>query len=182
MLGKLMSNSPKTSRIFFALWPSEQVRQSILDASSLVTSKCKGRHVESHNLHITLHFIGQVSVEEKQCLNEAAKTIAESSLTLKLNRFGYFRQAKVFWMGMQEVPAGLALLQGKLGEALSTCAYEPENRSFTPHVTLMRKCIKPEVEQPDFTIPWLVNEFVLVESLPHASGVDYRVVERYPLG
>ena len=48
----------KTNRLFFALWPTEQVRRSIVDAALPLSSQLEGRSIRPQNLHITLHFIG----------------------------------------------------------------------------------------------------------------------------
>jgi 2'-5' RNA ligase len=45
----------------------------------------------------------------------------------------------------------------------------------------MRKCARPKAVQNELTIPWSANEFVLVESIQTESGVDYQVIEHYPL-
>ena len=52
-----MATDKQSSRLFFALWPSEQVRQSIVDVFSAVAIPENSRVLQSENLHITLHFL-----------------------------------------------------------------------------------------------------------------------------
>jgi len=69
--------------------------------------------------------------------------------------------------------------------ALENCGYQTEKRLFSPHATLKRKCVNPLTKQIAdqiyFSIPWFVSEFVLVESLSDKQGVNYKVIEKYPL-
>jgi len=176
-----MNANLKTRRLFFALWPTEPVRKSIVEAALPVSQKIKGRIIQPHNLHITLHFIGQVSEDIKDCMHNAAHAVAGKSFHVDLDRFGHFPRAKVFWMGAQVLPAELTRLHDKLGDALEKCGYQCDKRPYNPHVTLMRKCMRINAGQPGFSIPWAVNEFVLVESIQDVSGVNYQVIEHYPL-
>jgi 2'-5' RNA ligase len=171
----------KTNRLFFALWPSEQVRRSIVDASLPLSSQLEGRVIRPQNLHITLHFIGQVTEDIKRCMHISAQTVSVDSFTVKLDRFGYFKRAKILWIGPRQLPDELVRLHQDLGKALSPCGYKSETRQYNPHVSLMRKCARPKAVQNELTIPWSANEFVLVESIQTESGVDYQVIEHYPL-
>lgn len=137
--------------------------------------------MQPSNLHITLHFIGNVYKEKVDCLHEVAKNISAESFSLNLDCYGHFYKARVFWMGCKQKPEALKKLHKKLSDAFLQCDYQAESRAYAPHVTLMRKLTKPgEYIVPD-PVHWDVNEFCLVESIPIDSGVEYRVIERYPL-
>ncbi|MDT8283218.1 MAG: RNA 2',3'-cyclic phosphodiesterase [Gammaproteobacteria bacterium] len=176
-----MKSIPKTSRLFFALWPSGSIRQSIVEALSNVTPPVEGNMIPSANLHLTLHFVGQITEEDKQCMHAAAQSIDVKRFDLKLDCFGCFSRAKIFWMGCSEPVAGLTTLHQKLAAALESCGYQREARVYTPHVSLVRKCVRPEISWGDFSIPWSVEAFVLVESISVECGVFYKVIEKYPL-
>jgi RNA 2',3'-cyclic 3'-phosphodiesterase len=175
----------KTRRLFFALWPSAQVRHSIVETFSQFPRPIKGRIMQPHNLHVTLHFIGSVTGDVKDCMHTAAQTIRSNSFECDLDRFGSFRRARILWMGCQNVSVELTQLHHKLAVALENCGYQSEKRVFSPHVTLMRKYVTPLsnqiAEQIDFSIPWRVEEFVLIESITYKEGVNYQVIEKYPL-
>jgi len=171
----------KTHRLFFALWPPVQVRQPIVETFSQLPQSFKGRIIQPHNLHVTLHFIGSVADEVKDCMHEKAQSIQADSFAYALDCFGSFKRAKILWMGHQQLPDELEQLYQKLAVALEPCGYKSEKRVYTPHVTLMRKCTQSVDVQPDFSIPWFVDEFVLVESYTGQYGVNYQVIEKYPL-
>ena len=174
-------NNIKTHRLFFALWPTGQVRQSIIDVLSSLPPQVNGRVVQQDNLHATLHYVGQVTEPMKDCMHAAAQSVKAERFQLNLDHLGLFPKAKIFWMGTQSTPDQLMQLYKNLGLALEGCGFVVDKRAFSPHLTLLRKCRGPVPEKLDFSIPWHVEEFVLVESITYQEGVKYQVLERYSL-
>ena len=168
-------------RLFFALWPSAQVREAIVAISEPVLNDIEGRTIRPENIHITLHFIGAVNDDKKDCLHEAAQSITAQSFDLSLDCFGHFSKAKIFWMAAQNLPPELSLLHQNLGVALAACDFHGDQRVYSPHVSLMRRFKERSIDYPEYSISWHVDEFVLVESCSDADGVNYKVIERYPL-
>ena len=84
-------------------------------------------------------------------------------------------------MGMKDKPEALKTLHQILGDAFTACDYQAERRPYAPHVTLMRKLIKPGQMEKFEPITWRVNEFALVESVAIEGGVRYEVLRTYPL-
>ena len=177
-----LEKNNKTHRVFFALWPDETIRKQIvmaLEQSSI--DKKQGRIVESNNLHITLHFIGNVNQKKLNCLHRAAQTIKATGFSFSLDHFDYFKKPKVLWAGLKQSPESLDNLHGILGESLSECHYKVEDRAYTPHVTLMRKLPVPDQLEKIKPVDWDVKDFCLVESTSIEEGVRYKVLERYSL-
>ncbi len=175
-----MAEKDKNHRLFFALWPPEQVRGAIVETARPLLHDMTGRIMQPQNLHITLHFIGSVSGDKKDCLSEAARSIIAHPFELSLDRFGCFSKAKIFWMSTQNPPPELNRLHQNLGGVLSACDYQSDQRPYSPHVSLLRKYNAAAIEHPGFLINWQVDEFVLIESNSDADGVRYNVIERYP--
>jgi len=172
----------KTHRVFFALWPDNATRKQITETFEQSNiDKKQGRIVRPDNLHITLHFIGNVNQQKLDCLHSAAQTVKAEDFNFELDYYGYFQKPKVLWMGLKQVPRAMEILHKKLSESLSGCDYQMEHRPYAPHVTLMRKLTKPEKLENIKPISWQVNEFVLVESISIEGGVRYEVRERYKL-
>ncbi len=170
-------------RLFFALWPSDAIRETIVNRFEQTTqAHLNARRVIPANIHITLHFIGNVTQTQRDCLHQAASLIKADAFTLNLDRYGHFYQARVFWLGCSQLPAPLKQLHARLAEVFTNCDYTAEKRPYSPHVTLLRKLLKPgPVINPE-PVLWPVTEFVMVESTTNEKGVLYRVIERYPLG
>ncbi len=176
-----MENREKTCRLFFALWPSNQVRQSIVELFNSLPRQKSGRIMRPHNLHETLHFVGQVTESTRDCMHAAAQSVKAEGFQYNLDLIGLFPRAKILWMGTRNPPEQLLQLHKKLGIVIEGCGFNREKRAYTPHITLLRKYTGPLPEQTDFSIPWQVEEFVLVESVTSEQGVNYRVIEKYPL-
>jgi len=169
-----------TKRLFFALWPDDNVRNEIHQVfQSSVYSKADGQQYNLQNLHLTLHFLGSVSTEQYSCVMEAAEKVKFSEFALSLDKFGVFEKAKVFWLGVSDIPEELTQLHYELGQALSNCDYKAEDRVYTPHVTLMRKIKKLTVEVNATPVCWNVNKFALVESVSVKGIVMYKPVKFY---
>jgi len=176
-----MASDKHFSRLFFALWPSDQVRQSIVDVFSAIAIPDHSRFIQPENLHITLHFLGQVESDRRVCLQQVACALNDKPFVVNLDCLGYFTKAKILWMSCQYLPVELVRLHRDLGESLANCGYQSEFREYKPHVTLMRKCREPLNANNDFVISWQVDEFALVESISGSDGVRYQVIEKYPL-
>jgi len=170
----------KTKRLFFALWPDDKIRQRISQVFiSSAQYKKDGRPFKTQNLHLTLHFLGDVSLEKYECMLAAAESVEFESFDLRLDYFDFFKKPRVFWMGASEVPTELLQLYNRLGEQLSICEYQIEARAFTPHVTLMRKINRFDIQDKPQPVNWHVSQFALVESLPVRGGVVYKPVKFY---
>lgn len=171
----------KVIRLFFALWPDENVRQEISNFLKLFPVN-NGRIVPRYNWHMTLHFIGNTTFAEKDCLDRQARMADATPFNLCIDRAGYFKKPKVFWLGCQHPPDALFDLHKSLGSLISECEYQPETRPYSPHITLVRKVPeKPEIT-PLHSIDWHVDRFVLIESVVEPKGVRYQVLEEYLLG
>ena len=172
----------KDVRLFFALWPDDEVRLKIannLDRFNL--NQNKSRLVTNSNLHLTLHFVGNTSIAEMECLDAQARLVNSRPFDLILDYSGFFKKPKVLWLGCQQAPRALYNLHQNLGQKIAQCAFEPEMRAYAPHVTVARKIIEAPESIAFDPVHWQVNRFVLAESISISGGVRYEVVESYPL-
>ena len=172
----------KDVRLFFALWPDDEVRSKIAENLSRVNfDHNKSRLVTNSNLHITLHYIGNTSIDQMNCLNRQARQYNGEPFDLTLDCAGHFQKPKVFWFGCKRVPRSMYQLHQNLGRKIGKCEYTPETRVFSPHVTVVRKIYRAPESLPIEPVHWCVDRFVMVESVSVCGGVKYEVVESYPL-
>ena len=172
-----------TERLFFALWPTESVRLDLNQLSQVVTQTqgSVGKIISPVNWHITLAFLGNVNVATKPCLEQAAATITVPQFNLFLDQLGYWSNNHILWLGTSQTPAALAQLVTQLTTALSSCGYQPENRAFHTHITLMRKVNRIK-KLPSITpIIWSIEDFCLVRSTLTTGGAHYEVLARWAL-
>jgi 2'-5' RNA ligase len=100
------------------------------------------RWVPSHNLHLTLKFLGNIPPTHldflKQMLTRAADATQQFDLQVSgLGSFPNSKRPRVLWVGLH-APASLASLQKMLEEETTRLGYPSEDRSFSPHLTLGR--------------------------------------------
>jgi 2'-5' RNA ligase len=172
----------KDVRLFFALWPDTTLRASLQDAADSIVLNSAARRVPTANLHLTLHFIGNVYFDEMACLRERARDVEAAAFELTIDQQGFFSRPRVAWLGCSLLPDALGELHRQLGARLQCCGYRPETRPYHPHVTVARKAGPIDADAAFTPLRWPVDRFSLIEVQPFENGVQYRVVESYPLG
>lgn len=170
-----------TQRLFFALWPDDEVRSRLYRAARALDG-VRGRPVAVGNLHITLVFLGNVGAQARACAESAAADVAGRAFTLVLDRVGAFPRARVAWLGPSHVPEALSQLAGSLSVRVAACGLELDRRPYHPHLTLLRKVSRaPAAAQLDEPVLWTVREFALIESRSSAQGVEYHSLGAWDL-
>lgn len=171
----------KDLRIFFALWPDALLREQLGNASKTIPVERPARRVPDYNLHLTLHFIGNVYRDQLVCMQQQASLVEAEGFEFDIDCQGHFSKPRVAWLGCSEIPGALRDLHHQLGQGLRHCDYQPESRRYHPHITVARK-IKSIPEGSNFEpMRWRVDKFVLIESRSNESGVEYRVIDSYDL-
>jgi len=169
-----------TRRLFFALWPTDELRTALVDVCRPVLHAGAGRAVPAEHYHVTLAFLGDQPAEQVERL-DAMASVAPPEFELVLDRFGHWRGPRVVWLGPSECPAGLAMLVTQIRAELDALDVSYDSRDFRPHLTLARKVTTlPELKTPS-PVHWPVRTFVLVESVTMPDGPIYRVVRRFAL-
>jgi 2'-5' RNA ligase len=171
----------KDIRLFFALWPDTALRQRLAEAANTIPVTGVARRVPDANLHMTLHFIGNVYFDEMACMQRQARRVDAGAFHLEIDCQGRFGKPRVGWLSCRAIPDALVELHRQLGMHLQCCGYCPETRPYHPHVTVARKLGSIGRQASFEPIAWPVREFALVEVQPVENGVQYRVVETYPL-
>jgi len=156
-------------RVFFALWPDGATRKGLEKIQQPIRN---GRKLVAANLHLTLHYIGEV--KDVKCLLDKAARISFQSMAFSLDQYGIFRRARVLWAGPEFWPEELTALAAECRHVAAECGHPPKGERFHPHVTLARK-IKTLPELPDFDrLSWRYSSFCLVESVSTPNGVVYK--------
>ena len=160
------------ARLYYALWPDE----ATLHKLELAQMGVVGRKVKVDQLHLTLAFLGNQPISKLPALAAVLAQLPPQGVVIALDRYGYFKQQKIAWIGPTEAPLGLLALRKSLLMGLSTITprFKAEAR-FIPHVTLARDAEAPA--QPlAKQISWSAKRIVLVQSLPTRQGVIYSLV------
>ncbi len=99
------------------------------------------RWLEPEQMHLTLSFLGNVSIEIQQSLAKNLRVISWKSFFLPLIGLGAFPgkgRPNVIWIGIGTGHPHLFQLHKRVQEAAIASGLEPDLRSFHPHVTLAR--------------------------------------------
>jgi RNA 2',3'-cyclic 3'-phosphodiesterase len=100
------------------------------------------RWVPANNIHITIKFLGDVSLSNVPLLTKMLQIEASrhASLEISVGKLGAFpsvRRPRVIWVGV-EAPPELYTLQRSVEGEMARLGYAPEEREFSPHLTLGR--------------------------------------------
>lgn len=100
------------------------------------------RWTDEDALHITLRFLGEVAEDDVASVGSALEACASAQrpFTLSTTGLGAFPRmgrAQVVWLGVEDGGATGGIVNC-LDAALAPLGFLPEQRAFTPHVTLGR--------------------------------------------
>jgi 2'-5' RNA ligase len=136
----------QTIRSFIAIELSDEARSVLADLQNRLKAVVPPKTVRwtaPQNIHLTLHFLGDVEVNEVEQVSQAVKTAASNcrpfSLTLTgLGCFPNTRRPRIVWVGVRDKTETLVALHQNLGEGLNVINFKPEDRPYSPHLTIGR--------------------------------------------
>jgi len=175
-------------RLFVGLALPDALRDALAGLHAPIPG---ARWVPRENLHLTLHFIGEV---DGHMAEEAAVALghvdAEAfALTVEgVGQFGSRGRVRALWAGAARNEA-LERLQGQVESACRRLGLGGDGRRFLPHVTLARCPDLPEMRVAPFFAahsgfaapPAEIEAFALFSSTLGSGGPVYRVEASYPL-
>lgn len=139
-------NSPvEAVRSFIAVNLSPEVHKKLDEISGQLRQRLPGpvvRWVAVQNIHLTLKFLGDVSLSNLEVLKNLIRSQANTcpAHTIQVGGLGAFptpQRARVIWVGVQ-IPQELKDVQRRLDEETARLGYPAEERGFSPHLTLGR--------------------------------------------
>ncbi len=166
-------------RLFFALWPDDETRDKVAALSKAI--KTGGlKKVNTGNIHVTLVFLGNIDEAQETAIRLGADEITSPPFQIDFDRLTVWRRAGILCLTASEQIQSLMDLVEALKVVARTNDVEVETRSYRAHVTLARKAWrKPEIETE--TLSWRADSFALVESVSGNEGIQYRVLQSWPL-
>jgi len=170
------------TRMFFALWPDENVRLALARAAMVIPpgDAARASWVRTERYHLTLAFLGEIEPRQAEAAERAAADVRVRPFRLQLDTVGHFEGPNVVWIGPQSLPPELTQLKAELDRELLRFGLPVVAGRFTPHIT----CMRGVREAPDVSpvrIDWAVSEFVLVKSVLKPGMSRYKIVKRWPL-
>lgn len=169
-------------RLFYALWPDCATQQQWQQELAPLLAPLGGRRIPTENLHMTVAFLGEVRGDRMNELLRLGDDLALDPVSLRLDRIEYWKKAGLACLRPSETPAGLARLAGQLNTGLQLSGFAVEQRSFKPHVTLVRNVAIATASLPVWPVlEWQAPALALVRSRPLADGSEYAVLREWAL-
>jgi 2'-5' RNA ligase len=168
-----------TERLFFALWPSAETRAALVQAVKPLRESANGRAIPPENYHLTLAFLDSVPVATISEVITVARNVSFLPFELTLDCYGIFEQPKVLWYGCSAVPDPVRGLVANLRSSLNGLVKLRPERSFCPHVSVVRKMSALPQLAPPAKLVWQASDFALVRSDYGPGHAIYTVLQRF---
>lgn len=163
-----------TVRMFFALWPSPDLRERLCAEAIACQHAHGGRAMQANTLHMTLLFLGDVPRSRIDALIKEVDVLPAHVFTIELEQLCCWNRNRIAYMApAMEIPQ-LVALSALLRDAADRAGVGYDRRAFTPHVTVVRKLEQTFEKVPVMLPGWQVDRFALVESLLQPQGARYR--------
>lgn len=167
-------------RLFTAIALPDDIAMSL---SFLVGGIHGARWIDKENYHLTLRFMGDLENGAANELVDAFEAITPERFELELSGAGYFGGAKprALWVGVQ-TSAALEQVQARQERLCQQLGLPPEQRKYTPHVTLARLKGKVSIMETEHFVarnanfksrPFEVKSIGLYSSRPSRGGGPY---------
>lgn len=153
------------------------------------------RWLRKENLHLTLKFLGNIAESQVEPIAAALRhpvgLFSPCTISAKgLGVFPDFRRPKILWVGL--TGDQLVQLAAEIESALMPLGFTPENRAFTPHLTIGRwregsrpaKNLRQEIDSlNDFEFgACAIRQIVLFQSVLKPEGASYSELRTIQLG
>jgi RNA 2',3'-cyclic 3'-phosphodiesterase len=137
-----------------------------------------GSLADAGDLHLTLHFLGNVPTALLPAVGGALRDLPQRSFALTLDGAEFWPAAGVVVAVPGTAPPSLVRLQAALGErlrgVLDDAAWRPQE-AFRPHVTLTRRGPPPPASlRPGSPVEFDVADVTLALTAPEPGGRRYR--------
>lgn len=129
-------------RCFIAIDLPQEIKDNVNSwiAQCILKQKEGIQYVNSHSLHLTLKFLGEVEPAKLEAVKDALKQISFDPIKLRVKGAGAFPNLvfpKVLWVGINESPEATKLALD-VDEAMAGLGFLKEGRPFHPHITIGR--------------------------------------------
>ena len=162
-----------TKRLFFALWPDDRQRDRMRDFIGPVAKQVEGNAIDRRNWHVTLAYIGEFPEDRIDELHEARRSVIVEPLRLRFDRVEFWPRPRVAALVSPTVPAELERLVDALNGVLMSVGIVPEQRTYRPHITVVRNARAFETERLAQQAMTEWSSFELVESVSEWGAANY---------
>ena len=191
----------KEMRVFIAIELGRELQNNLLILKERLERQVPYRSVRwvrPEGIHLTLKFLGDVPAARIAAISQALEMACRglTPFTCELSGLGCFpnpRRPRVLWVGVHEPSGTLKGLHKAVERELAAIGFAPENRPFSPHLTLGRVQRKAGRSDRDILGEVIarssvglvgrltVSEVNVIRSELRPSGAVYTALARVPL-
>ena len=130
-------------RLFVAVDFSPDAIEQAVRVAGALRRRASGnlRWVPPASMHLTVRFIGHVAERAEALIAALSEPLAFDPFEMALGGCGAFPPTgavRVVWIGLRSGAAELTRLSAIMDERVRPFGFEPEERPFSPHLTLAR--------------------------------------------
>jgi 2'-5' RNA ligase len=185
---RMPAESEHGERLFLGVPVTARARDDLVKR---LPKSVPGKMVPPENWHLTLRFLGQTALEQRDHLVGALRnTTFPPPFRIAFTGVGAFprtRRAKVLWIGIDTGAETLVELAALVERAVASAGFTPESRPFHPHLTIarldpamnVRRVVTPRWQEP---VLMQVSAVSLFRSQLGRGPARYDVVEHFALG
>jgi len=107
----------------------------------LVNTGTNLKLVEPRNIHMTMRFLGNISLGMIDSIHEEMKNVSFTPFDVEIRGLGAFptlRYARVVWAGIHRGANELRNVFDQLEPLLRGLGFKPDPKGFSPHLTIAR--------------------------------------------
>jgi 2'-5' RNA ligase len=163
------------------------MQAALRDSVSAIVRESDGRAVPAENFHLTLAFLGSVSLSRMDALGDIAARCAanlkaaELPLVVKLDTFEHWRRPHILCATASVTSPTIVTLAKSLKRALTAEGFAPDLKPFRAHATFARKVHRVTDDLNAIPVSWSFDSIHLVESRTVPEGSAYSTLEKWAL-
>jgi 2'-5' RNA ligase len=174
-------------RLFIAITLSETIKLALQDLQTpFRLRRQRGNFTTFNNLHLTLVFIGECSIQETEVIESILEEVKGLPFELTLGELGNFikRDGEIWWVGIKPNPY-LNKLQANITKVLRENDISFEDKKYVPHLTLVRNYKASTQEtlllSQSKPLSFKVNSFSLMKSERFHDELQYTEIAAFNL-
>ena len=180
-------------RLFIGIPVSREIYPILVNIQSFIVHHSgQIRWLLPKNIHITLTFLGNVSLDIIPKLTKALeKALDLTHFRASIEKTGVFPltgHPKILWLGIGNGRKKIIALHNKVDKSVTPFKAGRKKEKFNPHITVGRAArsywkidVLPFLEYVYSPIELDVNSVALYESHLSPNGAVYRVLTKFPL-